>query len=89
MYKLGPLLARAYIMQVNGELTARKFAQLMEEIKQSNFTLLDEAHHYLAGYKALFTDWTFQGIEDARISCGGAGFLAWSGFAELHDFYSP
>lgn len=61
----------------------------MEEIKQGNFSLLDEAHHFLAGYKSLFTDWTFQGIEEARIACGGAGFLAWSGFPELHDFYSP
>lgn len=76
-------------MQVNGEVTARNFAQLMKEIADGKFGLLDQNHHFLAGLKSLHTDWTYQGIENARMACGGAGFLAWSGLTELHDYYSP
>ena len=37
MYKLGPILARCYIMQVNGELAAKRHEQLLLEIKDNNF----------------------------------------------------
>jgi acyl-CoA oxidase len=50
---------------------------------------MDESHHFLSGFKSLFTDWAYQAIEESRISCGGAGFLKWAGFAEHHNFYSP
>lgn len=74
---------------MNGEIAARQFNQLLQEIKEGNFALLDEVHHFLAGFKSLFTDWAFQTIEESRLSCGGAGFLSSSGFTEAHDFYSP
>lgn len=59
MHKLGPLLARGFIMQFNGEIAARRQQKLLEEVKQGNFTLMDESHHFLSGYKSLFTDWAY------------------------------
>jgi len=82
MYKLGPLLARGFIMQVNGELAARRHQQLLTDIKQGNFALMDESHHFLSGFKSLFTDWAYNSIEESRIACGGAGYTKWAGFAE-------
>jgi acyl-CoA oxidase len=84
LYKLGPILARAWIMQINGEIVAKRHEQLLKEIKEGNFELMDISHHFLSGYKSLFTEWTYQGIEDARIACGGAGFLRMAGFADQH-----
>lgn len=50
---------------------------------------MDITHHFLSGFKSLFTEWTYEGMENSRIACGGAGFLKASGFAELQNFYSP
>jgi len=50
---------------------------------------MDESHHFLSGYKSLFTDWAYECTEESRIACGGAGFLSMSGFTALSDFYSP
>jgi len=46
-------------------------------------------HHILAGFKALFTWDTLEGIEVCRQSCGGAGFLSAAGFGDLLSFYLP
>lgn len=50
---------------------------------------MDESHHFLSGFKSLFTDWAYHAIEESRISCGGAGYTKWAAFAEHHNFYSP
>ena len=89
MYKLGPLLARALIMQINGDIACKRHEKLLKDIKEGNFELMDPSHHFLSGFKSLFTDWTFNAIEESRISCGGAGYLNSAGFTEQHSYYSP
>jgi len=47
------------------------------------------SHHLSAGFKSLFTQITYEGIDVLRQSCGGAGFSAWSGLPHLVQLYAP
>jgi len=42
-----------------------------------------------SGYKAVYTRITYDGIDDIRQSCGGAGFLQWSALPQLQNDYAP
>lgn len=63
--------------------------QLMKDIHQGNFGLLDICHHLSSGYKASYTKIVYEGIDTMRQSCGGAGFLNWSGLPTLQTDYAP
>ena len=47
---------------------------MMDEVGRKVFTRLDSSHHINAGFKALFTDQAFSDVEEARRTCGGAGY---------------
>ncbi len=51
-------------------------------IAEGSFQLLDILHHFSSGMKALATDMVYQGVDELRQSCGGAGFLLASGIAD-------
>ena len=57
--------------------------QMQAEIAQGNFSTLERLHHFTAGLKTLFTTMAHEGIELVRVSCGGAGYSAWSGLPNL------
>ena len=61
----------------------------MKDIHVGNFGLLDLCHHLSSGYKASYTKIVYEGIDVMRQSCGGAGFLAWSGLPSLQTDYAP
>jgi acyl-CoA oxidase len=46
-------------------------------------------HHLTAGYKAVFSKITYEGIDTCRQACGGAGFSAHSGLPYLQVDYAP
>ena len=50
---------------------------------------MDQSHHILSGFKALFTDGAIAIIEEARRACGGAGYQSSSGFANILSIMSP
>jgi hypothetical protein len=50
---------------------------------------MDQNHHLLSGFKALFSDDNVAVTEAARRSTGGAGFASFSGFPTLFANYAP
>ena len=50
---------------------------------------MDMQHHLGSGFKALYSDYAYYGIDKVRVNCGGAGFSAWSGLPYLFQMYSP
>jgi acyl-CoA oxidase len=45
--------------------------------------MLDPMHHFTSGFKSLYTNLTYVGIDELRQSCGGAGFLLSSQISQL------
>ena len=62
---------------------------MMNEIKQNDFSRMDTVHHILSGLKAGFTEQLMVNIDQARRSCGGAGYSSNSGFTEMYQNASP
>lgn len=50
------------------------------ELKQGKYKMLDIMHHLTSGLKSIFSQMTYDGIDQARQACGGAGYAASSGF---------
>jgi len=67
----------------------QKFGQLMDDINNDNFDLLDICHHFSSGMKGVFTQDGFDGCVQIRQALGGAGYSAWSGLPRLVEDYSP
>lgn len=62
---------------------------LMQAVKKGDFSGLDMVHHLSAGFKAVFTRITYDGIDQVRQSCGGAGFSAFSGLPMIQADFAP
>lgn len=62
---------------------------MIEDIKKKKFKRMDLLHHILAGFKSSFTENLLENIDSARRACGGAGFTANSGFAEIWQDCAP
>ena len=50
---------------------------------------MDSSHHLLSGFKALFSQQALSDVEEARRTCGGAGYQSNSGFTALFSGVSP
>ena len=46
-------------------------------------------HHFTSGLKAVATEACYNGIDEMRQSCGGAGFLISSGIASIWREVTP
>ena len=42
--------------------------------EKGDYSMLDPMHHFTSGYKSIFTDFSYYGIDELRQACGGAGF---------------
>ena len=51
--------------------------------------MLDIMHHLTSGLKSLFSIMVYEGIDQSRQACGGAGYSAYSGFSQILSEYSP
>ena len=51
--------------------------------------MLDVLHHLTSGFKAYNTEKMYTGIDKLRQACGGAGFLIYSGIAEVWEDIAP
>ena len=51
--------------------------------------MLEVLHHLTAGMKAFYTENVYNGTDELRQACGGAGFLMASGIADLWAEGSP
>ena len=67
----------------------KMYIQLLDEIMEEKFELLDVMHHLLSGMKAVFTQITNDAMFTIRQCIGGAGYSAWSGIPHLISEFSP
>ncbi len=63
--------------------------QLLTDIKEKNFKLLNLMHHLTSGFKAVFSKVAYEGIDALRQACGGAGFSCWSGLPTILVDFAP
>lgn len=87
--KLLPLLCTSLGMMCAHTMVLEKYNKLLSDIKDDNFDLLDECHHYTSGFKSVFSDYTMKGLFTIRQSVGGAGYSAWSGLPYIIEEFSP
>lgn len=87
--KLTPLLACAIGFGISHNFVMEKYNQLMQDIKNEKFDLLDELHHLTSGMKSVYSQIAQDGIFQIRQSIGGAGYSAWGGIVNIIDEFSP
>jgi acyl-CoA oxidase len=87
--KLFPIIATLIAQKFSCHYLNSTFKQLMEDMKTSNFELLDLTHHLTSGMKSVYTQEAVDNLIIVRQSLGGAGFSAWSGIPRLIEDYSP
>ena len=76
-------------MTVAGAWTMQEYHRMMQDIKKGNFARMDPNHHILSGFKSLFSAQGMLDVEEARRTCGGAGYQSNSGFTSLFAAVSP
>ena len=62
---------------------------MMKEVERKVFTRMDSSHHLLSGFKALFSEQALADVEEARRTCGGAGYQSNSGYTAMFAAVSP
>ncbi|CAC5383192.1 E1.3.3.6 [Mytilus coruscus] len=74
-YRLFPLLASAYSLQLAGKYVFNTYLKVNDQIEKGNLESMPELHALSAGLKAFSTYEASAGIEVCRICCGGHGLL--------------
>ena len=59
--KLFPLLANVFAIMVGSQHMNLMYKQMMADIKQDKFDILELLHHYTSGMKSVFTQQAFDG----------------------------
>ena len=87
---LGTNLANAYVLQCGAIETENILQQAYKDITENDsYKLFDVLHHYTSGMKVIAGEWTYNGIDELRQSCGGAGFLDTSSIAAIWYDIAP
>ncbi|KAK6017818.1 hypothetical protein OSTOST_16653 [Ostertagia ostertagi] len=85
-HRLFPQLARAYAFIFTGQavrvISSKEFKRM--SLWQSNRRNGQKLHYITSGLKAVVTHLVGQGIEQARMSCGGHGYSKASNMSELY-----
>ena len=88
-YRLFPLLAGCYVMNSMAGTMKDLHASVLASIDEgSSLALLPDLHATSSGLKSVCSSIAAAGIKDARLSCGGHGFLSSSGFPDLETYYT-
>ena len=72
-----------------GNWCSKEFQLMMYEVNRKVFTRMDQVHHILSGFKAIFSNQAMLDIEEARRLCGGAGYQSNAGFTQIFAALSP
>jgi len=73
--------ANASILLLMGRSLAELLAASHKAVENDNYKTLDILHHLTAGVKAYASELQYNGLDELRQTCGGAGFLLTSGLA--------
>ena len=60
--KLIPLVATAYISGITSVYLTSEYEKMIDDIKHDKFEKMDLMHHYLSGFKSLFTQQCYDGL---------------------------
>uniref|UniRef100_A0A1I7TXG5 Acyl-coenzyme A oxidase n=1 Tax=Caenorhabditis tropicalis TaxID=1561998 RepID=A0A1I7TXG5_9PELO len=84
-YRLFPSIARAYAFIFCGFETIRLYDQLILDVnKHGNTSGMADLHALTSGLKSVVTYQTGEGIEQARMACGGHGYSMASYISEIY-----
>ncbi|XP_076083780.1 peroxisomal acyl-coenzyme A oxidase 1-like isoform X1 [Mytilus galloprovincialis] len=83
-YRLFPLLASAYSLQLAGKYVFNTYLEVNDQIEKGNLESMPELHALSAGLKAFSTYEASAGIEVCRICCGGHGYSQASGLPKIY-----
>uniref|UniRef100_A0A8R1I2G8 Acyl-coenzyme A oxidase n=1 Tax=Caenorhabditis japonica TaxID=281687 RepID=A0A8R1I2G8_CAEJA len=82
-HRLFPSIARAYAFVFAGAETVRLYERVLQEVETGNVSLMADLHALTSGLKSVVTHQTAQGIEQARMACGGHGYSQASYISEI------
>ncbi|EGT32383.1 CBN-ACOX-1 protein [Caenorhabditis brenneri] len=83
-HRLFPSIARAYAFQFAGAETVKLYERVLREMKDGNVSLMADLHALTSGLKSVVTYQTGEGIEQARMACGGHGYSMASYISEIY-----
>lgn len=87
--KLLPQIANVLVMRFADLAINNLYAKHEGLMKKNDFSQLGELHAVLSGCKAMFTAWSYFGMEVARLSCGGHGYSHYSGIPMMILDFAP
>jgi hypothetical protein len=71
---MGSNLAIVYMQSLSSQSIKDLFNIAQKQQIEGNFGLMDLLHHITAGFKALNTQYSYNGLDELRQACGGAGY---------------
>ncbi|CAO4363332.1 unnamed protein product [Caenorhabditis nigoni] len=83
-HRLFPSIARAYAFIFCGFETIRLYDQLLIDVQNGNTSGMADLHALTSGLKSVVTHQTGEGIEQARMACGGHGYSMASYICEYY-----
>jgi acyl-CoA oxidase len=87
---LAPNIAAGLCLNMAGrEINEKIVKKSNKMIMEDDYKLLDVLHHFTSGLKALGGEMAYNGLDEMRQACGGAGFLTASGIASLWEDVAP
>jgi hypothetical protein len=75
-------LATYFVLQMAAPVVKNLMVESNKMAKEGKFELIDILHHFTSGFKAIYTDYAYFGVDELRQACGGAGFTLASGIAQ-------
>lgn len=66
MFKFAPLLAYTYAMSFASQYLVDLHKQLLSDLDKKEFGKLDLLHHLSAGFKAVYSKISYEGIDTVR-----------------------
>ncbi|CAI5456389.1 unnamed protein product [Caenorhabditis angaria] len=83
-HRLFPHIARAYAFNFAGAETVRLYQKVLTDIEEGDTSLMADLHALTSGLKSVVTYLGGEGMEQARMSCGGHGYSQASYFSEIY-----
>lgn len=87
---LGTNLAQGFVIKLTIDAVDDLLRTAYNEVEEKgSYKLLDVLHHVTSGVKAVATEAAYNGIDEMRQACGGAGFLQSSGILAIWQETTP
>ena len=88
-YQLIPFLAYGFACILSSKQCVTKYNQMLEEIKDDNFSTMKDLHTIVAAFKGLQMQASLDGFFKCREVCGAHGYLNYSNLPNIIEVWSP